>query len=164
MAKAIGQINTVASSTPYTTDPISGPGNTRGRSSAPTGGNTTPAFTSGGSASVAGSVTTTTIMSGEWAFVSAASKIKNYGKNKPAAGASWPTVGTPGCRTLATVGTTSTAARKVGGWVKEKAQPPMDNEWGGCAGGQPRLFKKKQGGRKNNENGDDLGEDDGEEI
>lgn len=175
MAKVVGQMNIGATPTPSTTAssitaPTTNLCSARGESSASIEGSTTPAssFEFGESASVAGTAATATHMSAEWEFVNAAGKGKNYGNGKSDMGCSSPTVGAPGYMTPGTVGTiggtTSTAGRKVGGWVKEKIKPPLENAWGVCAGGQPRLFKKKQGGRKNNEYGDDLGEDDGEEI
>ncbi|KAF8444395.1 Stc1 domain-containing protein [Terfezia claveryi] len=96
-----------------------------------------------GSAPVVGSVTTSTATSDEWALVNKAGKGKSL---KP--------------------GYTPTASQRFGGWVKEKNRPPVNNEWGvgACAGGQPRWFKKKDGGKKHSDFEDDLDEDDGEEI
>lgn len=187
MAKAVKQMNMDATLTPASSTMSPTPGSTHGRLSASNGGSATPASTSDGPAPVVGSVTTATAMSDEWAFVNAAAKgnsygrsnsygkSNGYGKGKLAVGNSPFTtsgLGSPRYTAQVTVGTaggttptTGSASRKVGGWVKEKARPPVDNEWGwgACVGGQPRWFKKKQGG-KNNDYGDDLDEDDGEEV
>ena len=153
MAKLLGQMNVDAA--PITaSSAMTGPGSAHGRFSVSNGGSTSPA-------SAAGSTAT----NDEWAFVNAARKGKSYGNSSSL------TVGAPGYTTPATIEpasrSTSTArstARNVGGWVKEKNRPPIFNEWGRCAGGQPRLFKKTQSGKKNNEDEDEGGRDDGEEI
>ncbi|KAF8424310.1 Stc1 domain-containing protein [Tirmania nivea] len=142
MAKAVGQMSVDAARTPDTSY----------------GGNTTLASTF---ASIAGSVTTAATMSDEWSFVSSAGKAKSYRNNKSTMGGSSITVGTEG-ECTSTAG--SVTQRRVGGWIKEKIRLPLENEWGVCTGGQPRLFKKKQGGKKNHDYEDDLDEDDGEEI
>ncbi|RPB26542.1 hypothetical protein L211DRAFT_899943 [Terfezia boudieri ATCC MYA-4762] len=96
-----------------------------------------------GSAPVVGSVTTTTGPSDGWALVNRAAKGKSSKSEY-----------------------TPTASQGVGSWGREKIRPPVNNEWGlgACAGGQPRWFKKKHGGKKRSDSEDDLDEDDGEEI